>query len=124
MFASRLSFQVSPLITRSSRIKRVSLATKLNAPFVASGCEEHAQKGRFASFCTTSQQTLMWLVSLPQWAVLTLVRVLLLVPQHWTNFRLLIILPGTPEDVVGVIMDGINVLPRLTTQTEESSAPL
>lgn len=56
----------------------------------------------------------MSLVSLSLWAGLTLVKVRL-VPQHWTNFHLLIILPGTPEVAVGVIMDGINVLPRLTT---------
>jgi hypothetical protein len=99
----------------SRRVKLVSSATKSNVPFVVSGCEEHVQKGRSASFCTTFQQTLMWLVSLPQWAALTLTRVLLVVSRHSTNSRLLITLPGTPEDVVGVIMDGINVRPRLTT---------
>jgi hypothetical protein len=82
VFASRLSFQVSPFNSRRCRTKRVSLATRLNAPFVASGCEGHARKGRFASFYTTSQQMSMWLVSPPQWAALTSTRVLLLVPQH------------------------------------------
>ena len=117
-------FRWVPPIEHNSHIKPVSLATKLNAPYVASGCEEHAQKGRFASFCTISRQTLMWLVSLPQWAALTWARVLLLASRQWTNSRLLIILPGTLEDVVGVIMGAVNVHPRLTTLAEESSAPL
>ena len=117
-------FRWVPPIKRDSDNKPISLATRLNAPYVASGCEEHVQKGKFASFCTTSRQTLMWPVSLRRWAALTWARVLLLGSRPWTNSRLLIILPGTPEDVVGVIMGGINVRPRLTTLVEESSAPL
>ena len=124
VFESRLSLQVGPSNQSNSHVKPISLATKLNAPYVASGCEEHAQKGRFASFCTTSRRTLMWLVSLPQWAALTWARVLLLVSRQWTNSRLLIIPPETPEDVVGIIMGGISVRPRLTKSAEGSSALL
>lgn len=114
-------FRWVPLIKHDSHNKPISLAMKSNTPYVASGCKEHVQRGRFVSFCTTSRQTLMWLVSLRWWAVLTWVRVLLLVSHLWTNFQLVLILLGTPKDVMGVIMGGIKMCPHLTTLVE---APL